>query len=217
MLTLPNLSRLTVATGAGNKRSKPEATSLYDLLNLPQDATSAEIRKNFLMLAKEVHPDKNPDDPLAHSRFVELKKAYDTLSDADARKKYDDRVSDAGEHSSAFYDACSFFRDIPINTEDIKAYLEAYRGSYVEEQDLIAFYEKNEGDLTLLLFFIIGSRDEDVDRFLAFFKRAIADERLIGDDTNLDRNKVKSEAALENEPWELDLENEPWSEDESEE
>ena len=48
----------------------------------------------------------------------------------------------------------------------------------VEEEDLLAFFVEHDGDLTQLLGYIIGSRDEDVPRYLAFFERAIEDGRL---------------------------------------
>lgn len=60
----------------------------YKILRLKRSASSQEIRKSYKQLAKEWHPDKNVD-PNAESRFVEIKQAYELLSDPDRRRKYD--------------------------------------------------------------------------------------------------------------------------------
>ncbi|CAF4488603.1 unnamed protein product, partial [Rotaria magnacalcarata] len=61
----------------------------YKILNLPKSATLNQIKKAYRKLAKELHPDKNKDDPQAQERFQDLGAAYETLSDADKRKIYD--------------------------------------------------------------------------------------------------------------------------------
>lgn len=64
-------------------------TDYYELLEVSRTATQDEIKRSFRRLALEHHPDKNPDDPEAESRFKELAKAYETLSDPDRRARYD--------------------------------------------------------------------------------------------------------------------------------
>lgn len=176
---LPGLAglRLGVPTGAPKKKAKVAVRPFYGILQLTPDATSEEIRRNYLLLSRKVHPDKNPDDEQAAARFIQIKEAYDTLSDPKKRERYD-RGGSAGDDSAAFAEAYEFFRGTPIDTDDIDAYLDGYRGSVVEEADLLAFFKDNDGDITLLLSYIVGSRDEDVPRYLAFFQRAIADGRL---------------------------------------
>ncbi|KAI8496605.1 DnaJ sub C member 10 [Branchiostoma belcheri] len=61
----------------------------YELLGVERDATNKEIRRAFKKLALEQHPDKNQDDPDAHSKFVTINKAYEVLKDEELRKKYD--------------------------------------------------------------------------------------------------------------------------------
>jgi DnaJ family protein C protein 16 len=60
----------------------------YNVLNVPKRATTQEIRKSYKNLAKEWHPDKN-SDPKAQDKFVEINAAYELLSDAERRQKYD--------------------------------------------------------------------------------------------------------------------------------
>ena len=57
--------------------------SLYDAFGVSKDASSAEIRKAYLKLAVQLHPDKNPDAPDAVERFQTLQKVYAILSDAE--------------------------------------------------------------------------------------------------------------------------------------
>jgi curved DNA-binding protein len=60
----------------------------YEILGVPRTATQAEIQKAYRKLARTYHPDVNKD-PGAEERFKEVSEAYDVLSDADTRKKYD--------------------------------------------------------------------------------------------------------------------------------
>ena len=56
--------------------------SAYDLLGVDTTASPAEIRKAYLKLAVQLHPDKSSDDPeIAKERFQSLQKVYSILSD----------------------------------------------------------------------------------------------------------------------------------------
>lgn len=61
----------------------------YKILNLPRTATLNQIKKAYRSLAKELHPDRNKNDPKAQERFQDLGAAYEALSDPDKRKVYD--------------------------------------------------------------------------------------------------------------------------------
>src|SRR3954467_4096215 len=61
----------------------------YQLLGVAETATTDEIKKAFRRLAKQHHPDRNPNNPQASERFKEINEAHDVLSDAAKRKKYD--------------------------------------------------------------------------------------------------------------------------------
>src|SRR5437763_14893168 len=65
------------------------ALDLYQRLGLKRGATEAEIKKAYRSLAKQLHPDRNKDNPNAARRFGEITAAYDMLSDKDKRARYD--------------------------------------------------------------------------------------------------------------------------------
>ncbi|HVL78534.1 MAG TPA: J domain-containing protein [Sphingomicrobium sp.] len=62
---------------------------LYQRLGLQRGASEAEIKKAYRSLAKQLHPDRNKDNPNAAKRFSDVTHAYDLLSDKDKRARYD--------------------------------------------------------------------------------------------------------------------------------
>ncbi|MFZ2004377.1 MAG: DnaJ C-terminal domain-containing protein [Stellaceae bacterium] len=65
------------------------AQTPYEVLGVKPDAGPDDIRKAYRKLAKELHPDLNPGKPEAEARFKTVSAAYDLLSDADKRARYD--------------------------------------------------------------------------------------------------------------------------------
>jgi DnaJ-class molecular chaperone len=61
----------------------------YEVIGVKPDASADDIRKAYRKLAKELHPDLNPGKPEAEARFKNVTAAYDLLSDADKRARYD--------------------------------------------------------------------------------------------------------------------------------
>jgi DnaJ-class molecular chaperone len=61
----------------------------YEVLGVKPDASPDDIRKAYRKLAKQLHPDLNPGKPEAEARFKTVAAAYDLLSDADKRARYD--------------------------------------------------------------------------------------------------------------------------------
>ena len=62
---------------------------LYQQLGIARGASEAEIKKAYRSLAKQLHPDRNTDNPKAAERFAKVSQAYEILSDKDKRARYD--------------------------------------------------------------------------------------------------------------------------------
>lgn len=61
----------------------------YDILGVSRGASAEELKKAYRQKAKELHPDRNADNPNAEAQFKEVNEAYDVLKDADRKAAYD--------------------------------------------------------------------------------------------------------------------------------
>ncbi|MGH2415595.1 MAG: DnaJ domain-containing protein, partial [Microcystaceae cyanobacterium] len=64
----------------------------YEILGVPRDASSEEIKMTFRKLARQCHPDVNPGDNNAEEKFKDINEAYDILSDETKRADLDLRL-----------------------------------------------------------------------------------------------------------------------------
>ena len=76
----------------------------YEVLGVDKKADDREIRKAYRKLAKQYHPDHNPDDQKAEEKFKEVSEAYEVLSDKEKRQKYDQFGHDFQGRSGSDFD-----------------------------------------------------------------------------------------------------------------
>ena len=72
----------------------------YEVLGISKGADASEIKKAYRKLAIKFHPDKNPDNPDAETKFKEAAEAYEILSNAEKKQRYD-QYGHAGVDGSA--------------------------------------------------------------------------------------------------------------------
>ena len=118
--------------------------SLYETLSVSRDASGAEIKKAYLRLARETHPDKHMDDPEATTRFQSLGRAYAILRDDEKRKLYDETgmVDDEVGLNKDGAPWEAFWRDFysRVTLDKLDALAKAYKGSDEELGHLKAVY-----------------------------------------------------------------------------
>ena len=75
----------------------------YATLGVARGASEADIKKAYRKLAKELHPDRNKDNPKASERFSQVTQAYDLLTDKDKRARFDrGEIDGEGNPTSPF-------------------------------------------------------------------------------------------------------------------
>jgi molecular chaperone DnaJ len=84
------------------------ARDLYEVLGVPRDASADEIKRAYRRLAREVHPDVNPD-PSTEERFKEIAGAYEILADPEKRARYDAFGASGGPAGQPFSDISDIF------------------------------------------------------------------------------------------------------------
>ncbi len=67
----------------------------YNVLGVPRSASEQEIKRAYRKLARKYHPDVNPGNKSAEAKFKEISGAYEVLSDAEKRRRYDQFGHDA--------------------------------------------------------------------------------------------------------------------------
>mmetsp|Transcript_1689 Transcript_1689/g.1768 ORF Transcript_1689/g.1768 Transcript_1689/m.1768 type:complete len:353 (+) Transcript_1689:318-1376(+) len=83
MVKILHIIVVSFASGVFSSRSP------YEILGIKRNANAHDIKVAYRELAKQLHPDKNRDDPLANDKFIEVSNAYEILSDDNKRREYD--------------------------------------------------------------------------------------------------------------------------------
>ena len=102
----------------------------YKILGVNKDASQDDIKKAYKKLARQYHPDLNPNDPDAHRKFQEINEANEVLSDPEKRKKYDEY----GEHWK--------------HADEFKQEREAYSRAQQQHGGSGYWYSMNDGEFT---------------------------------------------------------------------
>ncbi len=84
----------------------------YNVLGLTRDSSDAEIKTAYRRAAQKYHPDRNDGDKASEEKFKEAKEAYEVLSDAQRRSKYDRFGHTSNNHGHAGYAGETSFDDI---------------------------------------------------------------------------------------------------------
>lgn len=113
-----------------------EFIDYYKILNLSKKATEKEIKTAYRKLARKYHPDLNPNNKEAEDKFKQVSEAYEVLSDAEKRKKYDEFGKD-WKHADEFKKAQQQQR------HQQQAYSNA--GANSNQQDFSDFFESMFG------------------------------------------------------------------------
>lgn len=95
----------------------PEKRDYYEVLGVSRNADEAELKKAYRKLAKQYHPDMNPDNKEAEAKFKEINEAYAVLSDPQKRQQYD-RFGHSGLNGNGF-EGFSGFGGFDFGFEDI--------------------------------------------------------------------------------------------------
>ena len=110
------------------------SSDLYETLGISRDASQDDIKRRYRQLAKELHPDLNPDKPDVAERFSEVTAAYDILSDPEKRGQYDRGEIDAKGHERPQQ---QFYRDFADTQDSAKYYR---REGFPDDEALHAFF-----------------------------------------------------------------------------
>ena len=81
----------------------------YEVLGVARDATGEEIKRAYRKLARQLHPDVNPD-PATQEQFKEVTAAYEVLSDPEKRQMYDLGADPRGGAAGGVFDALAGHR-----------------------------------------------------------------------------------------------------------
>jgi len=147
---------------------------LYDVLGVDPSVGLKEIQRSYRILALKLHPDKNGGDKTANQNFQRLQAAYTVLRDPERRKQYDltGRDPDDDDCLSSF---TSFDRITPA---DIEAFEKRYKGSDEEKDDVVEFYNNNQGDVSKVFECILLAEANECQRFIDLFEELVMNGRI---------------------------------------
>ncbi|KAI6206552.1 DnaJ like subfamily C member 9 [Aphelenchoides besseyi] len=134
-------------------------SEFYEILEVSTTATSGELKRAFHKMALMYHPDKNPK---AGEKFKLISKAYKVLSDPQKREIYD-ATGSTDENDSGDTDWYGVFKSMfkEVTEECIEEFLQSYKGTDEEREDIKEAYIKCKGDMNKIYHYTMSY---DVDR-----------------------------------------------------
>lgn len=130
---------------------------LYEILNIPRNASEDEIKKSYRKLAMKYHPDRNPNNKEAENKFKEIQKAYDILSNPTQKARYDQAGFDGIDPNnmggtsgfsgfeSASFDFSDIFSQLFGNAGGGRRSSQRFHGSDLHYELMIALKEAATG------------------------------------------------------------------------
>jgi len=141
------------STAPGRPTRKVVDTQLYDVLEVPTNATAGEIRRSFYKKSLAMHPDKNPDNPEATRMFQAVSDAYRVLEKEETRRVYDEHGLNSAAESLPKIEPAVFFAALFGSH-----HFEAYVGRLRLAQDV-------DGDLQSLIRDVVTGSEEESPSF----------------------------------------------------
>jgi len=174
-----------------SSENNPQSPNLYSLLGVEKTASNAELKKAYRRLVFIYHPDKNKTDPDAGAKFANITRAYKILSNPESRKIYDETgdYDEEDEGKINIAETLNYFRKI-YSPKDIESFQKKYINSKEEEEDLINFYQSNDGDIKKILEWIPYSKNEDVDRYIKIYEKLFK-KKILNKNKKFDESKDK--------------------------
>lgn len=170
-------------------------SNLYEVLNITNAASEAEIKRGYYKQSLKVHPDRVGEDEKesATEKFQILGKVYNILSDKDKRAVYDEsgEICDEDEDSSEKRDWTEYWRLLykKITVDDIKEFENKYRESEEELADLKSAYLDYKGDMNMILENMICSTFKDEERYSNVLNECIKKKEVPAFDLFTKENK----------------------------
>ena len=189
-----------------------EECNLYtDVLNCTASVDAAGLRKAYYRAALRFHPDKNPGDTAAASKFQAVTAAYRILQDPDQRTAYDetgefgggDDDDDMGSSSGKTNPWREYFDGIfgRVTTSGIDAFAQKYKCSDEERKDVLQAFMRCKGNLVSMLEVVLLSEARDAPRWVQdYIQPAIDAGEIKGDFTKaMSKSLVKCKKKVEKE------------------